>query len=231
MTRLPAILFLITLPLLSYSQLLQAVAGATASTAAGYSGNESIPGNIFAGYTLGMYGDIPLKRGSSCALRSGMVFTRWGSRFAAGAADCTGSNRPLGFSYLQSPVLFVQRFALSLMTNLLIGAGPYAAWRINSPSQVFKVERMNNHYYGALYPENGSDRNYYSSLDYGLSFHCSVEIHNRLSVCLQYDHGLRNILGHSTGTGLYKRGTTLSFGYYLNMRKFLNRQFPLTKSN
>jgi hypothetical protein len=231
MTRFPAILFLITIPLLSYSQLLQAIAGSSVTKAVGCSGDESISGNILAGYTLGMYGDIPLKRGSSCAFRSGLVLDRWGSRFAAGNVGRSSAIRPLGLSYLQSPVLFVQRFALSLMTSLLIGAGPYAAWRINSPSQVFKVDRMNNHSYGALYPGDGSNVNHYRRLDYGLSFHCSVEIHDRFSVCLQYDHGLKNILEHSGGTGLYKRAITLSFGYYLNMGKFLNRQFPLSKSN
>jgi hypothetical protein len=231
MTRLPAILLLSAIPLLSFSQLLQVTAGATAARAAGCVGNESISGNILAGYTLGMYGDIPLKRGGNCAFRCGLVLTRWGSRFVAGGPGYTGATRPLGLSYLQSPVLFVQRFALSLMTSLVIGAGSYAACRINSPSQAFKVDRMNNHSYGALYPGDGSNMNYYNRLDYGFSFHCSVEIHDRYTVSLQYDHGLRNILDHSGGAGLYNRAISLSFGYYLNMRKFLNGQFPLSKSN
>lgn len=230
MNRLPAILFLISIPLLSHSQLLQTVAGISATRTAGCSGDESISGNTLAGYTLGLTGDIPLKHGSCCAIRSGLFLNRWGSRFATGTAGRASATRSLGLSYIQSPVLFVGRFGLSLMKNLLVGAGPYAAWRINAPSQLFKVNRMNNHAYGALYPDDGSKEDYYRRLDYGLSFHCSLEMYNRFNICLRYDYGLGNILKQGSGTVLYNRALTLSLGYYLNMGRFLKRQFPLAKS-
>lgn len=218
------------MPLLSHSQLLQAVAGTSVTRAAGCSGGETISGNLLAGYTLGMIADVPLKRGSCCAFRSGLLLNRWGSRFAEGATGRAVATRSLGLSYIQSPILFIKCFRVSLVTNLILGAGPYAAWRINSPSQTFKVDRMNNHSYGALYPRGESDINSYRRLDYGLSFQCSVEMYSRFNICLQYDHGWRNILEQSTGTGLYKRSITLSFGYYLNRGRFLRRQFSLKTS-
>jgi len=230
MTRLLIILILITIPLLSHGQLLQAVAGVSATRAAGFSGDESISGNILAGYTLGLTGDIPLKQGSCCAIRTELFLNRWGSRFATGTAGRTNATRSLGLSYIQSPVLFVDRIGLSLTKSLLVGAGPYAAWRINAPSQLFKVDRVNNHAYGALYPDDGLKEDYYRRLDYGFSFQCSLEIYNRVNLCLRYDCGLRNILEQGSGTVLYNRALTLSLGYYLNMGRFLSRRFPLAKS-
>lgn len=224
------ILILLVIPLLSYSQLLQAVAGTSVTRTAGTSGYEAISGNMLAGYKIGMTADLPLKRGSTCGLRTGLSLNRWGSRFAEGAAGRGGAIRSLGFSYLQSPLLFVKRFGLTLPTGLLVGAGAYAAWRVNEPSEIFKVDRVGNHAYGVLYPEDGSERNYYRRMDYGLSFHCSVEMHNRLNICLQYDYGLQNILRQSDGPVLHNRALTISLGYYLNQGRFLYRQFPLSRS-
>ncbi|MBN9385864.1 MAG: outer membrane beta-barrel protein [Chitinophagaceae bacterium] len=228
--RAPVILILLVIPLLGHSQLLQAVAGTAVSKTTGTYGYETISGNMLAGYKIGLTADLPLQRGSSCGLRTGLFLDRWGSRFVQGTTGRAGAIRSLGFSYLQSPLLFIKRWGLSLPTGLLVGAGGYAAWRINEPSQIFKVNRAGNHVYGALYPDDGSGRGFYRRMDYGLSFHCSVEMHNRLNICLQYDHGLQNILRQSNGTALRNRALTLSLGYYLNQGRFLYRQFPLSRS-
>lgn len=220
---LAVILTLLPGPSFSQGQLLQAVAGTTLARATGGSGYENLSGNILAGYNLGLTADFPLKKGGDCSFRSGLMLNQWGGRFP----ETTGSTtQSLRITYIRTPVLLARRFGLSLLTDLLLGAGSYVGWRINTPSEIYTIARVGNHSSGSLYPNDGTRNNYYNRVDYGLSFHCSVEMRNRFNICLQYDHGLQNMLRNGNGASLHNRAVTLSLGYYLNLTSFLHKQFP-----
>lgn len=176
------------------------LAGLSVSRNTGGGGEESVSGNMLAGYKIGVITNIPLRKTGSISLQTGMLLNEWGSSFA---------NQPLRFRYIEMPLLLSNRFWLSPLSCVELGAGPYIACRINSPSQAFLLEQNGNHYEGILSADCGTEYKY-ERLDYGLSFSGSFDIYSKFNISLTYDEGLQNIIGYGSDISLRNQAFSLS---------------------
>lgn len=202
------------------AQEMKVLAGCNISRNTGGGGSETVTGNMLAGYRIGVTINIPLRKTGYFSLETGMLLNEWGSSFPQASTGLnidgneTPSNRPLRFRYIELPLLWSNRFWLSPFTSLQLGAGPYIACRINTPSQAFIPEQSGNHYQGFLYAEKGTEYSY-ERMDYGLSFNGSFDIQSKFNICLQYEYGLRNIIGYGSDITLRNQAFSLSLGFYL----------------
>ena len=204
----------------AFAQQMKVLAGCNISRNMGGGGSESVTGNILAGYRIGLTTNIPLRKTGYCSLETGMLLNEWGSSFPQASTgqntdgNETPSNMPLRFRYIELPLLLSNRFRLSPFNSIQLGAGPYIACRINTPSQIFIPEQSGNHYQGFLYAEKETEYSY-ERMDYGLSFNGSFDIQSKFSICWQYEYGLRNIVGYGSDINLRNQSFSLSLDFYL----------------
>lgn len=203
--------------------------GPSLSRNTGGNGYEAVSGSLLAGYKMGIMAAIPLRKGGSSFVQTGLSLNQWGSGFPKSSigrinAICESEScQSLPLQYVQIPVLLGGRFWLSPGTRVILGTGFYYAYRINNPSSVFILEQVNHHVRGALYQEEGTDGNYKRS-DFGLSFNCIFEVQKNVNIIFQYDHGFRNIIADSDKTSLHNEGISLCLGFYINQSSLLTKK-------
>ncbi|MFL9485546.1 porin family protein [Chitinophagaceae bacterium LWZ2-11] len=208
------------------AQLIQITAGIPLTQNVGGNEIETITGRAIMGYKVGATVDWPI--GQSMGIQTGILWLQSGSRFPkalinSGTAASDNKMRILRLQYLQLPVLWTYNLSLSRVVRWQLGAGPYIAYRINEPSQVFTLEQQNNHITGVLQDRRGES--IYKRIDGGIVLNSGFQIDNRINLSMQCDFGLINVIKPAYDYQLYNQAFSLSVGYYINTNRFMRKYF------
>ena len=158
--------------------------------------------NTFTSFQVGIGYDIPFSEGFS--FQPGLLYTGKGAKTQYGKEGNTGfyykaSSNPM---YLELPLNFVGKIALTQTSSFYLGAGPYAAMGITGKNKVDSYTlgvhsySSNDIAYSNDNPTTSQEENYgYGKIkrfDYGLNALAGFEF-TRFTLGANYGYGLVNI--------------------------------------
>lgn len=182
-------------------------------------------GNTFKSFQVGIGYDIPFSDGFS--LQPGLLYTGKGAKTQFGkegdAFYYKATSNPM---YLELPVNFVGKIALTQTSSFFIGAGPYAAMGITGKNKVDSYT-LGIHKYSSSDiafskddPTTAQEENYgYGKIkrfDYGLNALAGLEF-TRFTLGANYGYGLVNI-NSGTNNGASDKGKNRVWSFTLGLK-------------
>lgn len=200
----------------SSAQQLQVLAGVNLARSVNGNTYGTVYGNMLPGVRLGVAADFTIN--SNLGIQPGLFFYQCGGRFPLLPEQRASSaeNVTLRLNYLQLPVYITAHFDVTPATALSIGAGPYLAWRLNTPAYSLTNVRDKNQM--KVYVERDNSENF-RWLDMGLSFYYSFELRQALVIRMEVDYGVQNILLKRNDSMMRNQSFSCSMGYILRHRR------------
>jgi hypothetical protein len=168
--------------------------------------------NLKTGFHLGVNAEIPVA--SDFYVQPGLIFSTKGYK-----EDISGSNDDLKFnvSYLEIPINFLYKPTLGA-GKLLLGFGPYIGIGIGGKAKVGSKDagdiKFKNDVSNA---DLLSDDNYMKRLDFGGNLLAGYELSSKISVQLNAQLGMSNLVpkleGKKIDAKFKNTGFGISFGY------------------
>jgi hypothetical protein len=174
-------------------------------TMSNYYGDELSDKNVKIGFNVGLLADFEI--GYNSAVQTGLLFLTKGSQYKGSFGSISGevTVNPM---YLQVPVHYAYKIAVTPGTRVVLHAGPYAAYGVGGKSNVkLSISDKSVESKGVdVFGDNG-----FKPFDAGLGLGVGAELGSFL-VDLGWDMGLVNIARSDNAT-LKNQSAYLSVGF------------------
>jgi hypothetical protein len=169
--------------------------GASASA----SSTGKVSGTPLAGFTLGAFADIPLKKNLS--FRPGLLYSNEGYQ-----ANVQGNRTDIHVAFMSMPLDIVYH-SNWLGRRFFFGAGPYAAYAMNG---TYTFKGINSDMQFGNNYNNGDNLRH---IDMGVNVMAGLLLDRNFVLGAKFDMGLSNIAPDGAGATVHTRSAGLSIAY------------------